>query len=212
MTTPADTRPPFRAQWIILLVVFGALALIGALAIQAIGEMGVANAPQNGLIPTVGPLKTVTLERVGVSLSVPEAWKAPNILDDKRFVVSPDGSPDTSPTAGPFLYVVADAQDMFARQLNIPTNLTDPVAQLNLVIEALNRDRVRFSDAAPYRGTTYPAAFTRGVERGNQLMIILLRAPSGRWVYIGAQAALERFAFYESTVFAPAAASLTLTR
>jgi hypothetical protein len=173
---PPDTTRAMRYQWLPILAVLTGLIFLGSLLVQRLG---------------------------GFSFSLPANWPAPTLRDDNSFVISPDGSADTSTTAGPFLYVVVDALTVFSKQLTFKDNLEDPAAQLDAIIDSLNRDRARFSAAVAHSRSVYPAASTTGYERGNQLTITLMRLPDGRWVYFGAQAKTDAYPYYESTVFRP---------
>jgi hypothetical protein len=195
---PPDTTRAMRYQWLPILAVLTGLIFLGSLLVQRLGASGVAApfAPPEVGVPTESGA-------LGFSFSLPANWPAPTLRDDNSFVVSPDGSADTSTTAGPFLYVVVDALTVFSKQLAFKDNLEDPAAQLDAVIDSLNRDRARFSAAVAHSRSVYPAASTTGYERGNQLTITLMRLPDGRWVYFGAQAKTEAYPYYESTVFRP---------
>ncbi|MCC7208015.1 MAG: hypothetical protein IT323_11960 [Anaerolineae bacterium] len=201
------SRPGLRLAWIPILLVAAGLMFVGGMAILAIARPveGTRAAP-----PTTGPLDAVTLDALGVRLRTPTNWAAPVVTGERRFVLSPDGNPDTSTTAGPFLFVVIDALDEFSRQLNIRTDLTDPREELDVLVDALNRERARFPAAEDYLGARYPAAIVRGFERGNELTLILMRTPDGRWIYVGAQAKEADFRYYELSVFKPATDSLEL--
>jgi len=56
------------------------------------------------------------------------------------------------------------------------------------------------------------AAFVEGIERGNELRIVLIKTESGRWLYVGAQATQAQFPYYDVTVFTPATKALRLTK
>lgn len=200
-------KQPFRFRWLPVLGVFTGLAFLGALLIQRIGQ---ASLPATAtLIPTVGGL--VDGEALGLSFKQPGSWKPPAMRDANSFVISPTGSSDTSTTAGPFVYVVVDALDVFGAKYNLRTDLEDPVAQLDALINAANPTAARFEAAEPFRGSNYAAAFTRGFQRGNGQLVVLIRTDNGRWIYVGAQAPDAQFAFLEQTVFYPFVASLSLT-
>jgi hypothetical protein len=146
----------------------------------------------------------------GVGLRVPENWKPPVVLDADSFILSPDGSTDTRTTAGPFLYVVVDALRVFGRRLNFRADLADPVAQLDALVGALNRQGAAFGAAAVYQGAAYPAAMVRGGERDKVLTIVLLHASNNRWIYAGALAKIDQFDYLDQAVFKPAVDSLRL--
>lgn len=201
------SRPGFRLVWIPIVLVAAGLMFVAGLGILAVARPSDAT---RAVPPTAGPLHEVTLDALGVRLRTPDNWAAPVVTQDGHFVLSPDGSPDTSTTAGPFFFVVVDALEEFSLQLSLRTDLTNPREQLDVLVEALNRDRARFSAAEDYLGAQYPAAIVRGFERGNELTIVLLRTPEGRWIYAGAQATEADFRFYELTVFKPATDSLEL--
>jgi hypothetical protein len=159
---------------------------------------------------TVGPLLSVDVEQPALTLLSPSTWKPPAALNQNGIVLSPAGSTDTSPTSGPFLLVIADSSAFFHSQYSFPRGLTDPVEQLNALVNAMQRDGPQFEPASVYSGAKYPAAITRGYERDNELTIILMNAGNDRWIYVGAQAKEIVFAYYEGTVFVPATNSITL--
>lgn len=199
------SRPRIRLAWIPILLIAAGLMFVAGLGIQAIARPPEAT---RAIPPTAGPLEEVTLEALGVRLRTPNNWSAPVVTGERRFVLSPGGNPDTSTTAGPFLFVVVDALDEFSQQLNIRTDLTNPREELDVLVEALNRERARFPAAEDYLGARYPAAIVRGYERGNELTLVLMRTPQGRWIYVGAQAVEADFRNYELTVFKPVTDSL----
>lgn len=201
------SRPTFRLAWIAIMLIAAGLMFVVALGLQAIASRSDVARP---IPPTAGPLQETTLNALGVRMRIPSNWAAPVVTQDKRFVLSPDGNSDTSSTAGPFLFVVVDALEEFSRQLNLRTDLSEPRAQLDALVEALNRDGARFPAAEDYLGAHYPAAIVRGFERGNELTLVLLRTPDGRWIYAGAQATEPDFRYYELTVFKPVTNSLEL--
>ena len=200
-------RPVFRLQWLPVILVSTGLMLIGALAIRELGGGMPSQRPTPG---RVGPLAEVSLEPLGVQLRTPESWPPPVVVDAHRFVLSPDGEADTRSTAGPFLFVVVDALDIFREQLTFRTDLSDPRQQLDALVDALNRNGPRFGPSEVYYGAGYPAAIVRGYERGNELTLILMRTDEGRWVYVGAQAIEADFRYYELNVFKPATDSIRL--
>lgn len=184
---------------------FGALSFVAMLAIRTLApDLTVSSPPP----ATVGPLQTVTIPTLDVSLQAPANWKPPALRDDHSFVLSPAGSPDTSSTAGVFLYVVTDALAVFGQQLNFRADLSNPQAQLQILLDSLNRDRPRFKIVEPYLGLPYPASMARGYEQGNELTILLMNAGARGWIYIGAQAPDRQFEYYEGAVFRPASESL----
>ncbi|MBE2194217.1 MAG: hypothetical protein IAE83_08570 [Anaerolinea sp.] len=199
----------YRMRWLPLLGIVTGILFLGALLIQKMGAAptGVPAAP-----PTVTTLNTVKIESLGITLLAPQNWHAPALKDDHSFVLSPDGSSDTTSTAGPFLYGVVDALEVFSRQLTLRTDLDDPVAQLDALIKVINRDRARFTAAKPYTRAQYPAAFVEGIERGNELLIVLIKGEGGRWIYLGAQAREDQFPYYDVTVFKPAINALSLIK
>jgi hypothetical protein len=201
-------QPAFRYRWFLLIFVAAAAMALGGFAIQGLGA-GTQDAPRGTPIPVASSVD-VKVAPFGVSLRVPENWKSPVVLDADSFILSPDGSTDTRTTAGPFLYVVVDALKVFGRRLNFRADLDDPVAQLGALVSALNRQGAAFGDAAVYQGAVYPAAMVRGSERDKVLTIVLLRAGDNRWIYAGALAKADQFAYLEQTVFKPAVDSLTL--
>jgi hypothetical protein len=214
--TPAETPPepveggkPFRREWLIILAAFTALTLGIMFAIEEFGRHSLAAVPTRTFTPP-SELREVRLEQFGLSLSVPANWSAPIIRDAHSFVISADGSADTRTTAAPFLYVVVDALPVFSRQLNFRTDLREPTAQLDAIVEALNRNGPRFKPASVFSGSPYPAAIVRGFERGNELTIVLMRLPDDRWLYVGAQAEAQFFRAYESSVFLPVVNSIRL--
>lgn len=203
-----DAQPVIRFRWIPILLAFAGIAFIATLAIERIGR---AQTPAPTAPPaTVGPLVPIQVGDLGVSLLAPDDWESPVVLDANQFVLSPDGSSDTRTTAGPFLFVVIDALDVFKQRLTFRTDLSDPIAQLDALTDALNRNGPKFGAAQAYNGSPYPGAIVRGFERGNELTMILLRADSGRWVYVGAQARENDFARYERDVFLPVTNALRL--
>jgi hypothetical protein len=197
---------PFRVQWIPIIAVFTGLALLGALLVQRLGLAALPSAPT--LIPTVGPL--IDAELMGLAFKQPGSWPAPVKRDAYSFVISPTGSADTATTAGTFVYVVVDALNAFRGQYNVRADLADPAAQLKALLDAANPDAPRFKDPLAFRGAKYRGAFVRGFQRGNGQLVALLRADDGSWIYIGAQAPGDQFAFLEQTVFNPLIASLSV--
>jgi hypothetical protein len=191
---------------VLLVFGFGVLSLAAMLAIRVLApDTSLPAAPA----ATVGPLHAVTVGPWELTLNVPTTWPSAAIRDARSFVLSPTGSPDTSSTAGVFLYVVTDALKVFGEQLNFRADLSDPQAQLQILLDSLNRDRPRFKVAQPYPGLQYPAAMVRGYEQGNELTILLMNAGPRGWIYIGAQAPDRQFEYYETAVFRPASESLT---
>lgn len=197
-----------RFQWIPLLVTLVGFLFLGSLIIQRIG----AGTAQNALpeIGTIGPLVMREFPELGLSFYVPENWKVA-MRDANSLVMSQTGSKDTVNTAGPFLYIVVDALTVFKEQINLRTDLNDPVEQLEVLIKALNRDSARFKGVQKWDATSkYPGAYVRGYERGNALELVLLRADDGRWIYAGMQAPDRPFLLYREGIFRPALDSLTL--
>jgi hypothetical protein len=84
------------------------------------------------------------------------------------------------------------------------------VEQLAAILVAMNRSGPKFDKPVAYQGAKYPAAITRGFERDNELIIVLMNAGNDRWIYIGAQSLEALFPYYDDTVFRPATNSLTL--
>lgn len=206
---PTESGKPFRREWLIILAIFTAVTLGIMLAIEEFGRRSLAVVPTR-TIPPPAELREVRLEQFGLSLLVPSNWSAPIVRDAHSFVISADGSADTRTTAAPFLFVVVDALPVFSRQLNFRTDLREPTAQLDALVEALNRNGPRFKKSSVFSGSPYPAAIVRGFERGNQLTIILMRLPDERWLYIGAQAEAQLFRAYELSVFLPVVNSIRL--
>ncbi len=201
-------QPAFRYRWFLLIFILAAVAALGSFAIQGLGAT-TQDAPAPATV-AVASLVSVKVAPFGISLRVPENWKAPVALDANSFILSPDGSTDTRTTAGPFLYVVVDALQVFGKRLNFRADLDDPVAQLDALVNALNRQGSNFGDATVYQGSAYPAAIVRGDERDKILTIVLLRASNNRWIYAGAMAKADQFPYLEQAVFKPAVDSLTL--
>lgn len=86
----------YRMRWLPLLGIVTGILFLGALLIQKMGAAptGVPAAP-----PTVTTLNTVKIESLGITLLAPQNWHAPALKDDHSFVLSPDGSSDTTSTA-----------------------------------------------------------------------------------------------------------------
>lgn len=215
-TPPSETLPEptesgrtFRREWLILIAIFTAITLGAMFAIEEYGRQSLAAVPTRTFVPPA-QLREVRLEQFGLSLLAPANWSDPIIRDAHSFVISADGSADTRTTAAPFLYVVVDALPVFSRQLNFRTDLREPTAQLDALVEALNRNGPRFKSSSVFGGSPYPAAIVRGFERGNELTIILMRLPDDRWLYIGAQAEASFFRAYETSVFLPVVNSIRL--
>jgi hypothetical protein len=206
---PVESGRAFRREWLIILAIFTAITLGIMFAIEEYGRQSLAAVPTRTFAPP-GALREVQLEPFGLRLQVPSNWSAPIVRDAHSFVLSSDGSADTRTTAAPFMYIVVDALPVFSRQLNFRTDLREPTAQLDALVDALNRNGPRFKDSVVFGGSPYPAAIVRGYERGNELTIILMRLPDERWLYIGAQAEAQFFRAYESTVFLPVVNSIRL--
>jgi hypothetical protein len=206
---PTESGKPFRREWLVLIAVFTTLTLIIMLGIEHYGRQSLAAVPTRTYAQPA-ELREITLDQFGITMLAPSNWSAPTILDANRFVLSADGSGDTRTTAAPFLYVVVDALPIFSRQLNFRTDLEKPTEQLDALVEALNRNGPRFKESTPYGGSPYPSAIVRGFERGNELTIVLMRLPDGRWLYIGAQAEAPFFRAYETSVFLPATNAIRL--
>ncbi len=206
---PIETGRTFRREWLIILAVFTAVTLGLMFIIEEYGRQSLAAVPTRTFAPP-DELREVRLEQFGLRLLAPANWSQPIIRDAHSFIISADGSADTRTTAAPFLYIVVDALPVFSRQLNFRTDLREPTAQLDALVDALNRNGPRFKDAAVFGGSPYPAAIVRGFERGNELTIILMRLPDDRWLYIGAQAEASFFRAYESSVFLPVVNSIRL--
>jgi hypothetical protein len=162
--------------------------------------------PRPTLLPeaTVGALRPFDAASLGFTMVIPENWKP--ALNADNLVLSPSGTADTSSTAEPFLYVIYDAAKVLPSKItfNFRSDITDPVEQLNLLMEALMRTGPKFDRAQKYNGAHYPAAITTGFERDNQLIVVLMNAGNNRWIYAGAQSIERYFSYYETTVFRPA--------
>lgn len=197
-----------RFQWIPVVAVATLAMFLGGLVLQSLTARGDTARP---VPPTVAGLADVQVEALGLQMRAPTNWAAPAVAGPDRLVLSPDGATDTGPTAGPFLYVVADALEAFSSRLTLRTDLEDPQAQLNALLAAMNFNGPRFGEAQPYYGARYPGALVRGSDRGNEMTIVLLRGPDGRWLYVGAQAAEPDFRYYELTVFKPVTDSIAYT-
>lgn len=208
-TPPPEERPPVRTMWFVILGGFTVIMFLILLLMQSLGQSSAA-AVATPTPPTIGELVEVSLPEVGITLLSPKAWAKPAIIDQQRLVLSEDGSGDTRTTAKPFLFIVVDAMPLFQQQLTFRADYDDPVTQLDALIAAINRDRARFDPAEIYTGSPYPAAITRGVERGNELTIVLLRGPDNRWIYVGAQAPVSQFRYYERDVFLPSTNAIRL--
>jgi hypothetical protein len=195
--------------WVVLLI---SLLGVGCNAYGPKPTPEQTSTPKAPEIPqaTVGPLNPITIEDSNLSMLTPSTWKEPAVLNNNSYVLSINGSTDTSATAGPFLYVVTDALTTFQKQLTIGTGFTTPTEQLNALMEAINRSGPKFSKANPYLGAQYPGAIVHGYERGNELVIVLLNAGEKGWIYIGAQAPEQYFQYYDETVFTPAINSIAL--
>ena len=144
---------------------------------------------------------------------VPTNWKAPIVFDDKaRLILSPDGSTDTSPTAGPFLYVIPDTTKYITSHLSYTfrPDISDPAQQLDLLMQAINIDAPAFDPTESYIGAQYPAAIKRGYARDNEMTFVLMNAGNGHWIYVGAQAPERLFKYYDDAIFKPATNSITL--
>ncbi|PJF36141.1 MAG: hypothetical protein CUN49_07000 [Candidatus Thermofonsia Clade 1 bacterium] len=209
LSDPAESGKPFRREWLLILGLFTLITLGLMFLIEEYGRQSLAAVPTRTFMPPA-ELREVRLEQFKLSLRVPSNWSAPIVRDAHSFVISSDGSADTRTTAAPFMYIVVDALPVFSRQLNFRTDLREPTAQLDALVEALNRNGPRFNRAAIFSGSPYPAAIVRGFERGNALTIILMRLPDERWLYIGAQAEAQFFRAYESSVFLPVVNSIRL--
>ena len=193
--------------------------LIALVALSACGAYG--SKPSAAQTPTpkplvypptiTGPLSSITVDPFGLTLLAPSDWKSPAALDDHRFVLSPDGSTDTSATAGPFLLLIVGSGQYFHSRLSFREGLTDPVAQLSAMISALNLNEPEIGQVTAYAGAKYPAAFVQIFSRGNQQTIVLMNAGNDRWVYVGAQSKEIYFRYYDTAVFKPATDSIVLT-
>ncbi len=158
----------------------------------------------------VGTLKTISIETLSLTMLAPSDWKPPTALNDNSVVLSPDGSTDTSPTAGPFLFIVVGNAEYFHNHLSFRQGLTDPVAQLTAMIAGMNLNEPEVGDVTAYTGAKYPAAIVQIFARGNKQTIALLSAGNDRWIYVGAQAKESYFPYYENAVFQPATDSIVL--
>lgn len=162
---------------------------------------------------TVGPLAKVSIDALGLTMLAPTNWKAPVLLDDKaRLILSPDGSTDTSATAGPFLYIIPDTTKYIASHLSYTfrPDISDPTQQLDLLMQAINIDAPAFDPTESYIGSQYPAAIKRGYARDNEMTFVLMDAGNNHWIYVGAQAPERLFKYYDDAVFGPVTNSITL--
>jgi hypothetical protein len=159
---------------------------------------------------TVGPLSKISVDKLGLSLMTPSTWKPPVDLSENSVVISPDGSNDTSITAGPFLLIIVADSKFFHSKLSFREGITDPEEQLKAMVTAMNIDAPSVDPVIPYLGAQYPAAIVRTYERNSQRTIVLMKAGTDRWLYLGAQAPESYFKYYEEAVFKPAANSITL--
>jgi hypothetical protein len=184
--------------------------LVGCNAPKPTPAQGPTPKPTVTPVVTAGPLVEIDIDKPRISVRVPSTWKISPPLNENSIVLSPTGSADTSTTAGPFLLITVDNSAYFHSRLSFPAGLTNPVQQLDALINAMNRDGPQFDPATPYSGSTYPAAITRGFERDNELTIVLMNAGNDRWIYVGAQASEKTFGYFEGTVFTPAINSITL--
>lgn len=160
---------------------------------------------------TVGPLTTANLDQFGLSLLTPSTWQAPIVIDKNSFILSPTGSTDTSPNAGPFLYVVVDALKVFRDKTSFRADFADPTNQLNALVQAINRESPQYDKIVAYTDAKYPAAIIHSYERDNEEAIILINAGAKGWIYIGAQSPERFFKYYETNVFQPVVNSITFT-
>jgi hypothetical protein len=184
--------------------------------LSACGSYGPKPTPVGTLTPrptvlpeaTIGALIPFDSAPLGLSLSVPAAWKAAESADS--VVISPAGTADTSYTAGPFLYIIPDAAKVLPNKLSFSfhPDVTDPAKQLDMLMESLQRDDPRFTRAKTYEGMQYPAAITTGYDRDNQLTIVLMNAGNNRWIYVGTQSIERYYSYYDVAVFQPALKSL----
>ncbi|MBX3082303.1 MAG: hypothetical protein KF716_11775 [Anaerolineae bacterium] len=159
-------------------------------------------------VPTIGALVERSFDAPAVTLLTPSTWPQPVVLDTNTVILSPTGSTDMTPTAGPFMVITTDALTVFSQRYTLRTNYADPEQQLDALVTTFNRDAPGFKPATPYDGARYPGAMTVGYERANKLVIILLDAGEKGWIYIGLQAPEADFDVYDSTVFQPIARSL----
>jgi hypothetical protein len=183
-------------------LIFGAISFAFMLLLDTMVPRGAAQA----VLPEISELASVEIG--GTRFDAPTNWNAPTMLENGSIILSPDGSTSVQPNAGPFVLFIQNPLERFAADLNIRTDLTDPVAQLDAIVEALNRNGPRFKAAQPYTDAPHPAAFIKGYERGNELSIILMRTDDGRWLYVGLQARDAEFEYYDSRVFRPAIQSV----
>jgi hypothetical protein len=170
-------------------------------------------APKPTMIPeaTVGVLETVNIEKFNVSLLAPTTWQPPALTDDS-IVISPAGSTDTAPTAGVLMYIIPDAANTLGKRVTFTfkPEVSDPVQQLALLMEAINVDQYRFSTPEKYEGAKYPAAMVTGFALDNQVSILLMNAGNNRWLYVGLQAPEKYFKYYNSVVFQPVTNSIVV--
>lgn len=194
----------------VFLVLITALLIAACNAYQPKPTPAQSPTPKPTVVPsaTVGPLSSVEVEKLKLTLLAPSAWKAPSPLNENSVVLSPDGSTDTSPTAGPFLLIMSGDSKFFHSKLSFPEGLTDPVDQLSAMIKAMNIDAPVIDPVQPYAGAQYPAAIVHLFERGLERTIVLMNVGNDRWLYVGAQSAETYFKYYEDAVFKPATDSI----
>lgn len=160
---------------------------------------------------TVGALAEMRFDALGITVKTPSTWKPP-ATDAETIVISPSGNLNIDSTAGTFLYILPDAAKTLSRRFSVSFRsvVTDPMEQLKLVVDAVNRNGPRFGQPQAYTGTQYPAASVTGFERGNQVTLVLIYAGDQRWVMVGTQALEALHPYYNATVFEPALQSLTV--
>src|SRR5690242_8796255 len=83
------------------------------------GQSPAVSTPKVTQIPdaTVGPLTQTDIGSLGLTILTPSTWKAPVALNDTTYIISPNGSTDTSATAGPFI-LIGDAEKIARSRLN----------------------------------------------------------------------------------------------
>src|SRR5712691_8736149 len=124
---------------------------------------------------TVGPLTAIDVADLGVTLLAPSTWKPPVVQKDS-LILSPDGSTDTSVTAGPFLFLIPNAEKVVPGRLNytFQPGIDDPAQQLDLLVQAFNIDAPEYKPTESYIGAQYPAAIKRGFQRDNEFTFVLM--------------------------------------
>lgn len=187
----------------------------GILTLATISGLGMAGIsrlvpPPATPVAAIDPFQLNPRTALGLQFNSPVEWPNPVMLSDHQIVLSPTGSSDTSPTASPFVFIITDALDQLKTDLAFRDDYPTPVTQLDALIDAFNIDNIRFRAATVVPDSRYPAATAFGFQRGNKLQITLIDAGEFGWIYVGTQAKESDFPRYESAVFKPLIASLTL--